>query len=128
MIRESKAGTDFNQFSLITQKRFGPFFFTQFLGAFNDNIFRNGLIILLSFKGVEVLGLNASQIANVAGALFILPYFLFSALAGQLADKEEKSNLIQKIKLFEIILMLLATAALLTELSLIHISEPTRRS
>ena len=66
MIRESKAGTDFNQFSLITQKRFGPFFFTQFLGAFNDNIFRNGLIILLSFKGVEVLGLNASQIANVA--------------------------------------------------------------
>ena len=115
MIRESKAGTDFNQFSLITQKRFGPFFFTQFLGAFNDNIFRNGLIILLTFKGVEVLGLNASQIANVAGALFILPYFLFSAVAGQLADKEEKSNLIQKIKLFEIILMLLATTALLTE-------------
>ena len=62
-----------------------------------------------------MLGLNASQIANDAGALFILPYFLFSAVAGQLADKEEKSNLIQKIKLLEIILMLLATAALLTE-------------
>ena len=115
MIRKSKAEADFNQFSLITQKRFGPFFFTQFLGAFNDNIFRNGLIILLTFKGVEVLGLNASQIANVAGALFILPYFLFSAVAGQLADREEKSDLIKKIKLFEIILMLLATAALLTE-------------
>ena len=105
----------FNQFKLLTQKRFAPFFFTQFLGAFNDNIFRNGLIILLTFKGIEVLGLNASQIANVAGALFILPYFLFSAIAGQIADKYEKSVLIKLIKLLEIILMFTATFVLLTK-------------
>ena len=95
----------FNQFTLLKQRRFAPFFSTQFLGAFNDNIFRNGLIILLTFKGIEIFGLNASQIANVAGALFILPYFLFSAIAGQLADKFEKSFLIRSIKLLEILVL-----------------------
>ena len=112
---KSRTTSNFNQFKLLTQKRFAPFFFTQFLGAFNDNIFRNGLIILLTFKGIEVLGLNASQIANVAGALFILPYFLFSAIAGQIADKYEKSVLIKSTKLLEIILMLTATFVLLTK-------------
>ena len=105
----------FNQFTLLKQNRFSPFFVTQFLGAFNDNIFRNGLIILLTFKGIEVFGLNASQIANVAGALFILPYFLFSAIAGQLADKLEKSFLIRCIKILEIALMIFATLALYTK-------------
>ena len=112
---KSRKTSNFNQFKLLTQKRFAPFFCTQFLGAFNDNIFRNGLIILLTFKGIEVLGLNASQIANVAGALFILPYFLFSAIAGQIADKYEKSILIKSTKLLEIILMVTATFVLLTE-------------
>ena len=112
---KSRKTSNFNQFKLLTQKRFGPFFCTQFLGAFNDNIFRNGLIILLTFKGIEVFGLNASQIANVAGALFILPYFLFSAIAGQIADKYEKSILIKSTKLLEIILMVTATFVLLTE-------------
>ena len=106
--------SDSNQFALLGQRRFGPFFTTQFFGAFNDNIFRNGLIILITFQGVNVLGLNASQIANVAGALFILPFFLFSAPAGQLADKYEKSRLIRMIKLFEIGLMILAAFAFLT--------------
>ena len=114
MLKSRKTG-NFNQFKLLTQKRFAPFFFTQFLGAFNDNIFRNGLIILLTFKGIEVFGLNASQIANVAGALFILPYFLFSAIAGQIADKYEKSILIKSTKLLEIILMITAAFVLLTE-------------
>ena len=95
----------FNQFTLLRQNRFAPFFVTQFLGAFNDNIFRNGLIILLTFKSIKILGLNASQLANIAGALFILPYFLFSAIAGQLADKLEKSVLIRSVKLLEIGLM-----------------------
>lgn len=105
----------FNQFTLLKQRRFAPFFSTQFLGAFNDNIFRNGLIILLTFKGIEIFGLNASQIANVAGALFILPYFLFSAIAGQLADKFEKSFLIRSIKLLEILVMLFAATSLITQ-------------
>ena len=105
----------FNQFMLLKQNRFAPFFVTQFLGAFNDNIFRNGLIILLTFKSIKILGLNASQLANIAGALFILPYFLFSAIAGQLADKLEKSVLIRSVKLLEIGLMLLAGISLLTD-------------
>ena len=84
---------------LLTSRRFLPLFLVQALGAFNDNVFRNGLIILVTFQGVQVMGMNASQIANVAGALFILPYFLFSAPAGQLADKYEKSRLIRIVKL-----------------------------
>ncbi len=106
---------DSNQFSLLRQRRFAPFFVTQFLGAFNDNIFRNGLIILITFQGVNVLGMNASQIANVAGALFILPFFLFSAAAGQFADKYEKSRLIRIVKLFEIGLMVLAAFAFISK-------------
>jgi 1-acyl-sn-glycerol-3-phosphate acyltransferase len=66
--------SDSSQFSLLTERRFAPFFSTQFLGAFNDNIFRNGLIIVITFQGVNVFGLNASQLANIAGALFILPF------------------------------------------------------
>ncbi len=104
-----------NQFSLLRQQRFAPFFATQFLGAFNDNIFRNGLIILITFQGVRIAGLDASMLANAAGALFILPFFLFSATAGQLADKYEKSLLIRRIKLLEIVLMLLAASAFIAE-------------
>lgn len=100
-----------SQFSLLGQRRFAPFFVTQFLGAFNDNIFRNGLIILITFQGVLVAGMNASELANLAGALFILPFFLFSATSGQLADKYEKSKLIRSIKILEIVLMSMAAFA-----------------
>ena len=102
------------QFSLLGERRFAPFFATQFLGAFNDNIFRNGLVILLTFQATRVAGLDASQLANTAGALFILPFFLFSATAGQLADKFEKSRMIRAIKALEIALMLLASIAFVT--------------
>lgn len=103
-----------NQFRLLTERRFAPFFATQFLGAFNDNVFRNGLVILITFQGIQVFGMNASQLANIAGALFILPFFLFSATAGQLADKYEKAMLIRRIKLLEIALMMIAAFALAT--------------
>ena len=103
-----------SQFSLLKQRRFGPFFLTQFLGAFNDNVLRNGLIILITFQSVKVFELDAGQLANVAGALFILPFFIFSATAGQLADKYEKSRLIRYIKIAEIVLMLIAAVALAT--------------
>lgn len=106
---------DSSQFSLLGQRRFAPFFGTQFLGALNDNIFRNGLVILVTWKGVEVLGMDYSVLANVAAFLFILPFFLFSATAGQLADKYEKSMLMQRVKLLEIALMTIAAFALLTE-------------
>ena len=104
-----------NQFKLLGQRRFAPFFVTQFLGALNDNVFRNGLVILVTFQGALVLNMNHSQLANTAGALFILPYFLFSATAGQIADKYEKSMLMRRVKSLEIGLMLIAAAALWTE-------------
>jgi len=103
-----------NQFSLLGERRFLPFFITQFLGAFNDNIFRNGLVILITFQGVLIAGMDGSQLANVAGALFIVPFFLFSSIAGQLADKYEKAVLFQRIKLLEIGLMILAAIAFMT--------------
>ena len=103
-----------NQFSLLGQRRFAPFFSTQFLGALNDNIFRNGLVILITFQGVQVFGMDHTVLANVAAFLFILPFFLFSATAGQLADKYEKSMLMRRVKLLEIGLMVLAAAALLS--------------
>jgi len=83
------------------------------MGALNDNVFRNGLLFLIVFQGVMIAGMDHSQLANVAGALFILPFLLFSAPAGQMADKFEKSLLIRRIKLLEIALMGLATVALL---------------
>lgn len=107
--------SDSSQFRLLTERRFAPFFATQFLGAFNDNVFRNGLIIVLTFQGAKVFGVNASQLANIAGALFILPFFLFSATAGQLADKYEKSHLMRIIKTIEIGLMILAAFAFMSK-------------
>ena len=104
-----------NQFSLLGQRRFAPFFATQFLGALNDNIFRNGLVILITFQGVVVAGMDHNQLANVAAGLFILPFFLFSATAGQLADKYEKSMLIRRVKTLEIALMVLAALSLFSE-------------
>jgi len=96
-----------NQFQLLVKRRFGPFFCTQALGAFNDNAFRNALVMLVAFH----LGLGDHTVAlytNLAPALFILPFFLFSATAGQLAEKFEKSRIIRYVKLFEIGAMALA--------------------
>ena len=103
--------SDLSQFRLLGQRRFAPFFATQFLGALNDNIFRNGFLILATFQGVLVFGMNHSLLANVAGALFILPFVLFSATAGQIADKYEKSMLMRRIKILEIVLMAIAAVA-----------------
>ncbi len=96
-----------NQFALLKQRRFAPFFWTMFLGAFNDNIYKNALTILVAFQGARLLGLDSSALVNLAGAIFIAPYILLSATAGQLADKYEKSWLIRRIKIFEIGLMIL---------------------
>ena len=97
---------------LLKEKRFGPFFWTQFFGAFNDNVFKNALVILVTFQtarlasaGAEV---NSDLLVNACAGLFILPFFLFSATAGQLADKYEKSFLIRVIKTTEVIIMCLA--------------------
>lgn len=86
-----------------------PFFLTQGLGAFNDNIFKNALAALLVFQGSQMAGMNTDQVVNLSALLFILPFFLFSALFGQFADKFEKSMQIRRVKLFEVFIMALAT-------------------
>ena len=96
-----------SQFALLGRRRFAPFFWTQALGAFNDSAFRNALVMLAAFQ----MGLSDHDVGlytNLAPALFILPFFLFSATAGQLAEKFEKTRIIRYVKLFEILAMSLA--------------------
>lgn len=95
---------------LFRTKRFLPLFVCQFFGAFNDNLFKNALVILVTYVVAEKAGFDAQLIVTLAAGLFILPFFLFSATAGQLADKYEKSALIQKIKIAEIGLMIGASS------------------
>ncbi len=100
-----------HQFALMRQRRFLPFFLTQFLGAFNDNVYKNALVVLLTFHTARYTELSAGILVNLCAGLFILPFFLFSATAGQIADKFEKSRLIRFVKVFEIAVMLLAGVA-----------------
>lgn len=96
------------QFNLLQEQRFRPFFLVQLLGAFNDNVFKTALITLLVFGGLGTSKIDDTFMASALPALFILPFLLFSATAGQLADKLEKSILMRRIKLFEIAIMLFA--------------------
>ncbi len=96
-----------NQFALLTQRRFGPFFWVQFLGAGNDNVFKFAFTVLVTYQ-LQVQWLPASMAGLVIGALFILPFLLFSATSGQLADKVPKEVLIRFVKNLEIAIMLLA--------------------
>ncbi len=96
-----------NQFSLLTQRRFAPFFWTQFLGAGNDNLFKYALTMLVTFQ-LKLTWLPADLAGAVIGAVFILPFVLFSATSGQLADKYEKAALIRWIKWLELLIMGLA--------------------
>lgn len=97
-----------NQWSLLISRQFFPQFITQFLGACNDNIFKNALIILIVFRLADSLALDAQLLVALASGLFILPFFLFSITAGQIADKYRKSQLIMQIKLAELLIMLCA--------------------
>jgi len=97
-----------NQFDLLRQRRFAPFFWTQFAGALNDNLFKNALVIFVAFQAAVGAGLDANTLVNLAGAAFIAPFVLLSATAGQLADKYEKSRLIRLVKLFEVAVTALA--------------------
>lgn len=94
---------DSSQWSLLGKKRFGPLFWTQFLGAFNDNLYKNALFFLLTFGTLAMPGGFAPEIAvQISAALFILPFFIFSAWAGELADCSEKSKLIRYLKVWEL--------------------------
>lgn len=102
-----------SQFALLKQRRFLPFFVTQCFGAFNDNVYRQAIIGLLFYLGVS--SEQKTLYTNLAPALFILPYFLFSATAGQIAEKLEKSRLIRITTTMEIVIMSLAAIGFMTQ-------------
>jgi len=97
-----------------SDKRFFPLFWTMFLGALNDNFFKNALIILITYRGISLMDLPSSALVAMAGGIFILPFFLFSATAGQLADKLSKTTLIRVTKITELFVMLVATLGFYT--------------
>lgn len=99
-----------SQFRLLAKRRFGPFFGVQFLGAFNDNVFKQALVILLAFETASFTSMSSDALQNLAQALFILPFLLFSATAGQIADKFEKSTLITITVALELVIMMLGAA------------------
>lgn len=100
---------------LLRQRRFAPLFWIQALGAFNDNVFKNALVILVTFKSMGIAGLEPSSTVALCGGLFILPFFLFSAVAGQMADRWPKTRIIPWIKFAEILIMIVAAVGLFTE-------------
>ncbi|HEX7605185.1 MAG TPA: MFS transporter, partial [Usitatibacter sp.] len=98
------------QFRLMSQRRFAPLFWTQFLGAANDNLFKFSFTLLATYHAAQWGGVDPATSGFLIGAIFIAPYVLFSATSGQLADKIERSMLIRFVKDFEIAVMLVAAA------------------
>ena len=101
-----------SQFRLLAERRFGPFFGVQFLGALNDNVFKQALVILLAYQTARFTTMSSDTLQNLAQALFILPFLLFSATAGQIADKYEKSTLITLTVAIELAVMALGAVGL----------------
>jgi 1-acyl-sn-glycerol-3-phosphate acyltransferase len=98
------------QSGLLRARRFAPLFVTQFLGALNDNVLKNAMVVLLTFHATSWTTIKPELLANLAAGIFILPFFLFSATAGQLADKYDKAALARLVKLLEIVIVLVAGA------------------
>src|SRR3982751_4221817 len=103
-----------NQLNLLKTRRFLPLFLTQFCGAFNDNLYKNALVILITYNLFKEFYFSSEVLITIAAGVFILPFFLFSATAGQLADKFEKSQLIRIVKIVEIGIMVLSAVGFLT--------------
>lgn len=97
-----------SQFRLLAVRRFLPFFGAQALGAFNDNIYKNTLVILATYQAATYTSIDPRLLTNLAGGLFILPYVVFSGLAGQLADRFDKTLVLKIVKAAEILIMALA--------------------
>ncbi|MDF2462628.1 MAG: glycerol acyltransferase [Ramlibacter sp.] len=96
-----------NQFALLRQRRFAPFFWTQFSGAANDNLFKFAFTVMVTYQ-LQISWLPPAMAGLVIGALFILPFLLFSATSGQLTDKYDKTTMIRLVKNLEIAIMLVA--------------------
>ncbi|RKG48782.1 MFS transporter [Acinetobacter cumulans] len=102
-----------NSEHLLSSRRFLPMFLTQFFGALNDNVYKQALLLVITYGWIQQQTASISTLNNLAALLFILPYFIFSATAGQLADKYERSQLVRMLKIAEILIMLLGTAGFL---------------
>lgn len=99
---------------LMRTRRFAPLFATQFFGAFNDNLYRTAMVLLVIY-GIYGDATKEATFSAIAGGLFILPFFLFSALAGQLADSHDKAAIVRKVKTAEIFIMALGAAGLMLQ-------------
>jgi len=103
-----------SQFALLRQRRFAPFFWTQFAGAANDNLFKFAFTVMVTYQ-LSVAWMPPAMAGVVIGAVFILPFLLFSATAGQIADKYEKTRVIRWVKNAEIVIMLIAAAGFMVD-------------
>ena len=108
------AVTSHSQFQLLQQRRFAPLFWTQFLGAANDNLFKFAFTLLATYHAAEWGGGEGATAGFVIGAVFIAPFLIFSATSGQLADKLERSRLMRFVKDLEIVVMIIAAAGFVT--------------
>jgi 1-acyl-sn-glycerol-3-phosphate acyltransferase len=97
-----------SQFRMLGERRFLPFFGTQALGAFNDNVYKNSLVIIATYHAAEFTSIKPALLTNLAGGLFILPFVLFAGLAGQLSDKFDKVLVLRVVKVCEVGIMMLA--------------------
>lgn len=96
------------QFRLLRERRFAPFFLAQALGAFNDNLLKNVLVLAATYQTARFTHLDPKLLVNLAGGLFILPFVLFSGVAGQLADRFDKTRVLRAVKAAEILIMAIA--------------------
>lgn len=96
-------------------KRFFPYFVTQCLGALNDNIYKNVLLLMVTYSQIDSLPISVDLFVNLAAGLFILPFFLFSAHAGAIADNMDKAKLIRRLKLIELVIMSCAATTIMTQ-------------
>ncbi|WP_180115144.1 MFS transporter [Acinetobacter sp. YH12140] len=103
-----------NNEHLLGTRRFLPMFLTQFFGALNDNVYKQALLLVITYGLIQQQAFQVSTLTNLAQLLFILPYFIFSATAGQIADRFERSQLIRGIKILEIIIMMIGSLGFIT--------------
>ena len=100
---------------LLLSRRFGPMFTCMALGAFNDNFYKNALIIITTYSLAKQMGMEVGILLNIAGAAFILPFFLFSGIAGEMSDRVAKHQLVRILKITELLLVFVASIALLVQ-------------
>src|SRR6187397_246247 len=105
---KTESHKDHGQFALLGQRRFAPLFWTQFLGAANDNLFKFAFTLLATYHAAQWGGGDGATAGFVIGAVFIVPFLLFSATSGQLADKFERAGLMRFVKDLEIVVMVIA--------------------